>query len=59
MSSSDNQMRAQAKADSAAHIAAAKVSNRQSTDHVEASRAAIQRSLTLLTGRFHHGFEID
>lgn len=57
MSSTDHEMRARAKADSAAHVAAAKVSNKQSADHVEASRVAIDRSLRLLAHRFHHGFE--
>ena len=59
MSPSDNRMRARAKVDSAAHVAAAKVSNKESADHVDASRDAIERSLRLLTTRFHHGFEID
>lgn len=59
MSSSDKEMRARSKADSAAHVAAAKVSNKQSADHVEATRAAIDRSLRLLAGPFHHGFEIE
>ena len=59
MSSSDDRMRARAKADSAAHVAAAKVSNTESADHVVRSREAIARSIRTLAMRYNHGFEFD
>lgn len=59
MSSPENRARARAKAESAAHVAAANLSNRQSADHVDSSRKAIQRSLRLLGTRFYRGASED